>query len=192
MNKKHILCFGDSNTWGYCAQTGGRYEDDVRWTMQLSHRLGEDCLVIEEGLNGRTTVFEDPLNEGLCGLSMLTPILLSHAPLDLMVLMLGTNDCKQRFAATAFKIKDGLMRLVKKARQTQAWRAEPRILIVAPIVIDRRLYSVLAFSRASSIIASLTFRASLSKASLSSRASRLSFSLLNTSVFISSFACSAA
>jgi lysophospholipase L1-like esterase len=144
MNKKHILCFGDSNTWGYCAQTGGRYEDDVRWTMQLSHRLGEDCLVIEEGLNGRTTVFEDPLNEGLCGLSMLTPILLSHAPLDLMVLMLGTNDCKQRFAATAFKIKDGLMRLVKKARQTQAWRAEPRILIVAPIVIDRRLYSVLA------------------------------------------------
>ena len=141
MNKKHILCFGDSNTWGYCAQTGGRYEDDVRWTMQLAKMLGDGYLVTEEGLNGRTTVFEDPLNEGLCGLSMLNPLLLSHAPLDLVVLMLGTNDCKQRFAATAFNIKDGLMRLVKKARQTEAWRADPRILIVAPIVIDKRLYA---------------------------------------------------
>ena len=141
MNKKHILCFGDSNTWGYDAATGGRFDDDTRWTMQLSKRLGEKYYVIEEGLSGRTTCFEDPLNEGLSGLSVLAPILQSHAPLDLLVLMLGTNDCKQRFAATPVNIKDALTRLVKKARQLDVWRSVPRILIVAPIIIDERLYS---------------------------------------------------
>jgi len=141
MNKKHILCFGDSNTWGYDAATGGRFDDDTRWTMQLSKRLGEKYYVIEEGLSGRTTCFEDPLNEGLSGLSVLAPILQSHAPLDLLVLMLGTNDCKQRFAATPVNIKDALTRLVKKARQLEVWRSEPRILIAAPIIMDGRLYS---------------------------------------------------
>jgi len=140
MNKKHILCFGDSNTWGYCAQTQGRYDDATRWTRQLSGLLGEEYLVVEEGLSGRTTCFEDPLSEGLSGLHLLTPILLSHAPLDLVVMMLGTNDCKQRFSATPDNIKDGLLRLVKKARVTEAWREEPRLLIVAPIIMDRRLY----------------------------------------------------
>ena len=56
MNKKHILCFGDSNTWGYDAATGGRFDDDTRWTMQLSKRLGEKYYVIEEGLSGRGAV----------------------------------------------------------------------------------------------------------------------------------------
>ena len=141
MNRKHILCFGDSNTWGYDAATGGRFDDDTRWTMQLSKRLGEKYYIIEEGLSGRTTCFEDPLNEGLSGLSVLAPILQSHAPLDLMVLMLGTNDCKQRFAATPVNIKDALARLVKKARQLDVWRSVPHILIVAPIIMDGRLYS---------------------------------------------------
>ena len=141
MNRKHILCFGDSNTWGYDAATGGRFDDDTRWTMQLSKRLGEKYYVIEEGLSGRTTCFEDPLNEGLSGLSVLAPILQSHAPLDLLVIMLGTNDCKQRFAATPVNIKDALTRLVKKARQLDVWRSVPLILIVAPIIIDERLYS---------------------------------------------------
>ena len=141
MNRKHILFFGDSNTWGYDAATGGRFDDDTSWTMQLSKRLGEKYYVIEEGLSGRTTCFEDPLNEGLSGFSVLAPILQSHAPLDLLVLMLGTNDCKQRFAATPVNIKDALARLVKKARQLDVWRTEPRILIVAPIIMDQRLYS---------------------------------------------------
>lgn len=141
MKKKHILCFGDSNTWGYDAASGGRYDDDVRWTMQLQNLLGEDYLVIEEGLSGRTTVFEDPLNEGLCGFSALTTTLMSHCPLDLMVLMLGTNDCKERFSANATNIKDGMLRLVKKARQVEAWAGKPNILVVAPIIIDRQIYT---------------------------------------------------
>lgn len=141
MKKKHILCFGDSNTWGYDAASGGRYDDDVRWTMQLQKLLGEGYFIVEEGLSGRTTVFEDPLNEGLCGFTALVTTLMSHAPLDLMVLMLGTNDCKERFSANSANIRDGMLRLVKKARQVEAWAAQPRILIVAPIIIDKRLYT---------------------------------------------------
>lgn len=140
MNRKHILCYGDSNTWGYDPLGGGRYDDDARWTERLARLLGDGFRVIAEGLNGRTTCFEDPINEGLSGLGTLAPILQSHAPLDLLILMLGTNDCKQRFSATPVNIKDGLLRLVQKARGLDVWRSQPRILIVAPLIMDRRLY----------------------------------------------------
>ncbi len=139
MDRRHVLCFGDSNTWGYRGPEGGRFDDDTRWTMRMAGLLGSGYLVIEEGLSGRTTCFEDPLNEGLSGLAVLTPVLRSHAPLDLLIVMLGTNDCKQRFAATPVNIRDGLLRLVNKARGLDVWRADPRILIVAPVVIDGRL-----------------------------------------------------
>lgn len=139
--KRHILCYGDSNTWGFCAATGGRYGDDIRWTMQLQKLLGDDYLVGEAGLNGRTTVFEDPLNEGLNGLVHLLPAMSHHCPLDLLVIMLGTNDTKERFSATPRNITDGLRRLVNKAKGLELlFNGPPRILIVAPIKIDERIY----------------------------------------------------
>ena len=67
--KKTIICFGDSNTHGYCSETGGRFDDTKRYPCLLEKYLGEGYIVREEGLSGRTTVFEDPLFEGLCGLS---------------------------------------------------------------------------------------------------------------------------
>lgn len=134
--KKRIVCYGDSNTWGYDAVSGGRFPEAVRWTGRLQEILGEEYCIVEEGLCGRTTVFEDPLNEGLNGLTYLYPCLMSHGPLDGLVMMLGTNDCKERFSATPKNIADGMKRLVLKARQADAWRAEPRILIVAPAPIE--------------------------------------------------------
>jgi lysophospholipase L1-like esterase len=142
MNKKHIVCYGDSNTWGYDGKTGGRLDDDSRWTRLLQEKLGPDCLVMEEGLNGRTTVFEDPLEEGLNGLTSLVPVLRSHAPVDLMILMLGTNDCKARFSATPHDITQGLRRLVLKARGMEVWREAPRLIIIAPMVMGEGLYKV--------------------------------------------------
>lgn len=143
-NMKHILCYGDSNTWGYCAATGGRYADDMRWTRQLGQRLGDNYLVMECGLNGRTTVFDDPLCEGLNGLTHLMPAMSAHAPLDLLVIKLGTNDTKERFGATPYNIMEGLRRLVMKAQSlTDLWvDGKPRILIVAPIIIDERVYEL--------------------------------------------------
>lgn len=142
MMKRHILCYGDSNTWGFCAATGGRYGDDVRWTRRLQDLLGNNYLVAEAGLNGRTTVFEDPLNEGLNGLTHLLPAMSQHCPLDLLIIMLGTNETKERFSATPRNIADGLRRLVNKAKGLELLFTDgkPRILIVAPIKIDERIY----------------------------------------------------
>ena len=105
--KKHIVCFGDSNTHGYCAEPwdcadhGERFNEEERWTCLLAKQLGEEYLVLEEGLGGRTTVFQDPLTEGLCGIDVIFPVLMSHEPVDLLVIMLGTNDTKERFGCNA-------------------------------------------------------------------------------------------
>lgn len=140
MMKKHIICFGDSNTHGYCAQTDGRFDETERWTCLLQKLLGEEYLILEEGLSGRTTSFEDPVFEGLSGLNYLYPCLMSHEPVDLLVIMLGTNDTKERFGAGAPSIGLGLIRLIKKAiASTDCWRnKEPNILIVTPQNISKK------------------------------------------------------
>lgn len=132
--KKHIVCFGDSNTHGYCAANDGRFDETERWTCLLQKNLGEDYLILEEGLSGRTTCFNDPLFEGLSGLDYIYPCLMSHEPVDLLVIMLGTNDTKERFGASAACIGLGLKRLVQKAISiTDCWRDKtPKILIVTP------------------------------------------------------------
>ena len=137
--KKHIVCFGDSNTHGYCADPadcadgGIRFNESERWPRRLQALLGEDYLVIEEGLSGRTTCFDDPIHEGLSGLDYITPCLKSHETVDLLIIMLGTNDTKDRFYASAACIGIGMARLVKKAMATECWGGKkPSILVVAP------------------------------------------------------------
>lgn len=131
--KKRILCFGDSNTHGYDALKDGRFSEEERYTCLLGNYLGADYTVIEEGLSGRTTVFDDPITEGLSGLSYLYPCLMTHEPLDLLIIMLGTNDVKERFSATPANIGKGMIRLVKKALAApEAFRDAPNVLIVAP------------------------------------------------------------
>ena len=104
--KNHIVCFGDSNTHGYCADPNDtadhtdRFTEDERWTCLLQKALGEDYLVLEEGLSGRTTVFRDPLHECMSGLDVIYSTLMSHEPVDLLIIMLGTNDTKERFNAS--------------------------------------------------------------------------------------------
>lgn len=138
--KKHIVCFGDSNTHGYNAQTGGRFDETERWSCLLQKNLGEEYLIIEEGLSGRTTCFEDPIHEGLSALPYIYPCLMSHEPVDLLIIMLGTNDTKERFGSSPACIALGLKRLIAKAISvTDAWRdGEPNILVVTPQNIDKR------------------------------------------------------
>ena len=137
--KKHILCFGDSNTHGYCADPadcfggGVRFTEEQRWTRLLQADLGQDYLVIEEGLSGRTTCFDDPIHEGLNGLDYIYPCLKSHEAIDLLIIMLGTNDTKDRFCASAACIGLGMARLVSKAKSTDCWGGKtPNILVIAP------------------------------------------------------------
>ena len=113
--KKHILCLGDSNTHGYCADPndcadhGIRFNEDERWTCRLQKALGEEYLVTEEGLSGRTTVFVDPLHESMDALSVAYALLKSHEVIDLLIIMLGTNDVKERFGANAACIGAGML-----------------------------------------------------------------------------------
>lgn len=137
--KKHILCLGDSNTHGYCADPAGcadggtRFNEDERWTCLLQRALGPEVLVTEEGLCGRTTVFPDPLQESADTLCVLTPLLKSHEAIDLLIIMLGTNDVKERLHVSAACIAQGMERLVRKAQSVDCWGDHaPNILIICP------------------------------------------------------------
>lgn len=148
--KKHIVCLGDSNTHGYCADpadcadsTLARFNEDERWPRLLQKALGEAYLVIEEGLSGRTTVFQDPLYEGLDALSYIYPCLKSHEPVSLLIIMLGTNDVKERFSANAYAVGLGMKRLISKAQAIDCWGpgGKPNILVIAPPAIGEGLLS---------------------------------------------------
>lgn len=132
--RRRVLCYGDSNTWGYVPGSGDRYPDEVRWPGRLAARLGGGATVVEEGLNSRTTVFDDPLEPGRNGLAYLVPCLATHAPIDLVILMLGSNDTKRRFAVGAHDIALGVARLARTVRASEAGPggAAPDLLIVAP------------------------------------------------------------
>lgn len=136
---KQILCFGDSNTWGLIPKTNKRYEWGVRWTSILNESLNasgtqgvndEKYRVIEEGLCGRTTVFDDPLRDGRNGVKILPTILETHNPVDIVIIMLGTNDCKSVYNASAEFIGQGVRRLIG---QVKSHIPDSRILVISPI-----------------------------------------------------------
>jgi lysophospholipase L1-like esterase len=129
-----IVAFGDSNTWGYDPTAGARFPPDVRWTGVMRRELGDRHSVIEEGLNGRTTVFDDPIEPDRRGADYLPPCLRSHAPLDLIVIALGCNDMKARFGLTPADIAAGAERLILMARAEPAGPngAPPKVILVAP------------------------------------------------------------
>lgn len=132
-----ILCYGDSNTHGTAplAMPGGqeRHPKGQRWPDVLAAELGAGVEVIAEGLPGRTTVHDDVV-EGGCrnGAAVFPAVLNSHRPVDLLVLMLGTNDLKTRFSVTAWEIARSVERLVLMAK---AEGVVKRILLVAPVPV---------------------------------------------------------
>lgn len=129
-----ILCYGDSNTHGTrpmdVAGVSERHPAGQRWPEAMAEALGPSHQVISEGLPGRTTVHDDIVEGGMRnGLTVLPAILHSHKPLDLMVLMLGTNDLKNRFSVSAYEISRSLERMVLAAR---AEGEASKVILVAP------------------------------------------------------------
>lgn len=134
---KRILCFGDSNTWGAIPGDSERQPQEIRWTGVLARELGADYQVIEEGYNGRTTVFDDPVEGRLSGIKYFGPCLDTQSPLDLVILMLGTNDLKMRFGVSAGTIAHGLNQYLNVLAITpMAGGKKPQVLIVSPIEIS--------------------------------------------------------
>ncbi len=133
---KTILCYGDSITWGSDAETGGRHDFADRWPNVLQEALGPDIQIIAEGLRGRTTAFDEHLAD--CdrnGARILPTILYTHAPIDLVIILLGSNDMKPAIAGTALAAMQGMRRLVEliKFNAMRDGQSEPpAVLIVAP------------------------------------------------------------
>lgn len=143
MNKmkeiKSVLCYGDSNTYGYSPVTGMRFSEQIRWTGCLQMLLGNQYRIIEEGCNGRTTIFNDPNDPWKNGLSYLKPCLNSHKPIDIVIVMLGTNDLKTIFHADMPAIASGIEEIIQEiqtfTKQKQGF--VPQIILVAPPKIGK-------------------------------------------------------
>lgn len=132
---KTVLCYGDSLTWGYDADGPARHAFEDRWPSVLGAALGGGVGVIAEGLNGRTTVFDDHAGSADRNGARLLPVMLTtHSPLDLVILFLGTNDMKPWLGGAAVAAQRGMKRLIEIVR-THAYpvgAGAPEILVVAP------------------------------------------------------------
>ena len=133
---KTVLCFGDSNTWGYSPLDGSRHPHDVRWTGILQRSLGSDYRVIEEGLNGRTNMTNEEERPIRSGLDVLPILLESHRPLDLVVIMLGTNDLKHDFNLSAEEIADGARQVCRSVIDCEYLVDPPQILLISPTHVE--------------------------------------------------------
>ena len=136
---KTILCFGDSITWGYNPKNASRYEFTERWPGFLQAALGNDYKIIEAALNGRTTVFDDPFNAGRNG-SMVFPISLeSNLPVDLVTILLGTNDIKAYISGSAAEAAAGCATLIRQVLTSCAGinGAAPKVLLLSPPLITK-------------------------------------------------------
>lgn len=135
---KQLLCYGDSNTWGLIPGTVERFPWGVRWTSILQEKLREYGInVIEEGLCGRTTVFDDVYRDNRNGLKTLPLTLETHRTIDAAVIMLGTNDCKSHYKTNAYRIAKGLEQCVDKILEEVP---EERVLIIAPIFLGEQVW----------------------------------------------------
>jgi len=139
-----VVCFGDSNTWG-CppyvrdGQPPARIAFERRWPNVMGARLGSGVRVIDEGLSGRTTVFDDPI-EGIHknGARTLIAVVESHAPVDVLIIMLGTNDFKDQFSSSSFNSARGVLTLIQMVKGHYALiERGPEILIVTPALVSR-------------------------------------------------------
>lgn len=144
MDRIQILCYGDSNTWGTIARwvdsdlPSERLDPGHRWPCVLQAELGDDYHVIEEGLSGRTTIYPRADGQWKNGEPYLLPCLRTHRPLDLVIIMLGTNDLQARKDITLEELPVGISRLVDIVQSE--WFSgrdmkPPKVLIMAPVEV---------------------------------------------------------
>lgn len=134
MSRKHILCYGDSVSWGIVPGSRNRHAWEKRWPGMLQQLLGPQARVVEECLNGRTTAWEDPFRPGRNGRDLLSIALQTHAPLDLVIIFLGTNDLQAVHGVSAYESAQGAAALVDivLAARPEPMTAPAQVLLVAP------------------------------------------------------------
>lgn len=131
---KRIVCFGDSLTWGYDPETRTRFSEEIRWTQVMQKLLGDGYTVIEEGQNGRTIATEDPAEGEKNGLKYIGPCMESQSPFDLLIIMLGSNDCKRKFAYSSMDIAGEMQIMLEKVQAYNRFRCKDafKVLLISP------------------------------------------------------------
>ena len=130
----NILCYGDSNTYGYEPHTGERYPEDIRWTGILQNYLGNNFNVIEEGMNGRTTASDDPDEDGRNGLKTLESCMSKYDKIDVIIIMLGTNDLKEFVNKEVNEIVDGVEKIIVEMKKDLLKKQSipPQVIVMCP------------------------------------------------------------
>ena len=152
---KTIVCYGDSNTWGYVplkeraeSEIAERYLPNVRWPGVLAALLGSEYNVVEAGISGRTTAINDVLGKYRDGAKYLGVCLTTNKPIDLLILMLGVNDTKKRFLVSSQNIAKGIDKLIRVARSGSVARSggfgpgggQPKILVISPVRLREEVF----------------------------------------------------
>ena len=135
----NILCYGDSNTYGLTTDWKGRYPRNVRWPGRLQQLLGPEHYVVEDGLIGRTCAIPDLHRYGRSAMDFLPVALECHAPLDVLILAFGTNDCKAEKVRSVAEAAQGMEELVQLA---QRLAPNTRILILSAAPLREPVLSV--------------------------------------------------
>ena len=139
MSVKRILCFGDSLTWGYDPVNRVRFDESIRWPRVMGQILGDEYEVIEEGQNGRTIATEDPAEGEKNGLTYMGPCLETHTPFDVLIIMLGSNDCKRKFSYSAMDIAGEMQIFIEKVKAYNEFRCQnsfKTVLVSPPLISD--------------------------------------------------------
>lgn len=140
-----ILCYGDSNTWGHNPVDGKRFSEKVRWPKLLQEKLGSEYEIIEDGLCGRTAAFIDDVKPFRYGLGMLEGVLETHLPVDMIIIMLGTNDLKSNFSPNGVAISNGIKKMIQTIKTVYTfskYEKEPEILIISPIYLGESIEKI--------------------------------------------------
>lgn len=139
MQRKKIFCFGDSNTWGCNAVDGSRFDEVTRWPKVLESSIGKNFRIIEEGLNGRTLLHLNPVNEEAGGVSWIENAALPHIPIDIVIVALGMNDVFDPSEVSLSAIAGGMKDIIHKTRSlhNSSSLPLPEIIIMGPPSIDR-------------------------------------------------------
>ncbi len=134
MSNKRVLCFGDEHTWGYDPDNRVRFPEESRWPMVMQSVLGDEYTVIEEGQNGRTIATDDPAEGEKNGLKYIGPCLESQSPLDVVIIMLGSNDCKRKYAYSSMDIAGEMQIMLEKILAYNRFRCNDsfKVLLVSP------------------------------------------------------------
>ena len=129
LKKYRILCFGDSLTWGFDPKEKIRMSDENRYTAQLQAMLGDEYMVIEEGQNGRTIATDDPAEGEKNGLKYIVPCMETHNPIDLITVMLGSNDLKKKFGYSSMDIAGEMQIMLEKIQTYNTFRMNGRMKV---------------------------------------------------------------